>query len=226
MASGIGRAGRGVRPYRRRRPGPALIVFGVLAVLALSVWGYAITNRADIDEAIRCEPAAKPPDGMTYTRLGHDGLDGVTPLPPDKVGVRVLNAGAARNQAAVTTEELRQLGFTAASEPANDPAYEKAEADCRGQIRFGTNGAAAARTLSLVEPCAELIRDERQDASVDLAIGTRFGDVRPRTETLDILRHLREWSNSQGEATGGEQSAGGAPDLDPALLRAARDAHC
>ncbi len=48
-----------------------------------------------------------------------------------------------------------------------------------GQIRYGPAGASAARTLSLVVPCAELVDDGRQGATVDLALGSDFRDITP-----------------------------------------------
>lgn len=224
--SGAGRGGRKSRPYRKHRPLPALIVIGLLGAISVFVWLNVIVNREGLNEAVRCEPEAAPPQGVTYTSLGHDGLDGVTPVPPDKVAVQVLNASEARNGAALTTAALRELGFTETAEPANDPAYEEVQANCRGQIRFGENGRAAARTLSLVEPCAELIRDNRKDATVDFSIGTLFNGVRPRKEGLQILDQLSKWSASQADQGGGEQAATPASQIDPTLITAARDAHC
>ncbi|WP_020671868.1 envelope integrity protein Cei [Amycolatopsis nigrescens] len=227
MGSGIGFGGRGARPYRRRRPLPALIVIGVLCAGALGVWMYAIFSKADVDAAVRCEPPSAPPPGTTLTSLEHDALDGTSPIPPDKIAVRVLNAGGPRGQAALTTESLRALGFSETAEPGNDPVYgEKQEAKCRGQLRFGENGSSAARTLSLLEPCVELVKDGRQDATVDLVLGSSFGHVLPRQEAKQILDQLTTWS-ARNHGGGSEQSAGdSAPPLDEDLLKAAREGRC
>ena len=51
---------------------------------------------------------------------------------------------------------------------------------CIGQLRFGPAGQGAASTVALVVPCTELVRDERGDDTVDVAVGTAFRDVNPR----------------------------------------------
>lgn len=227
MGSGNGFGGRKSRPYRKHRPLPALIVIAILGIGAVFVWVNAIASKESRDEAVRCDPAASPAPGVTYTSISHDGLDDVSPIPPDKVAVRVLNASGARGQASITTEAVRQLGFTQVGVPENDPAYEKREANCRGQLRFGENGMTAARTVSLVAPCVELIKDTREDASVDLAIGTGFGDLRPRAEARQILDQLSAWSNENKSTNGDEQATGDqAPSIDQQLLETARDINC
>ncbi|UQS26137.1 MULTISPECIES: envelope integrity protein Cei [Amycolatopsis] len=225
MSSGIGYGNRRSRPYRKRRPLPALIVIGVLGLIAMFIWVRAITSKQDIDAALRCDPPPTPPPGVTYTNLGYTALDGTTPVPADRIAVKVLNASEKRGQAAITTESLRQLGFTQIAPPENDPAYATAEAACRGQLRFGDNGSSAARTLSLVVPCVELVRDNREDASVDLAIGSAFGDVVPTQAAREILAQLQAWS-AQHDGDGGEQSAVSPPPIDEALLAAARPGTC
>ncbi|OXM49106.1 envelope integrity protein Cei [Amycolatopsis alba] len=227
MASGNGIGDRGARPYRKHKPLPALIVIGVLALGAVIVWVNVVASGADVDAKVRCDPPPVPQQGVTYTPLAHDGLDDRAPVPPDKVAVQVLNGSQVRGQGGIATNTLRELGFTQILEPASDPAYKNAEAKCRGQIRFGENGAAAARTLSLVIPCAELVKDNRKDASVTLTTGTLLGDIRPKTEARKVLEQLTQWSKAQQGSGGGEQSAGGgAPVIDQALLKAAREAPC
>ncbi|MEV6877329.1 envelope integrity protein Cei [Amycolatopsis sp. NPDC051128] len=226
MASGNGIGDRGTRPYRKHKPLPALIVIGVLALGAIIVWVNAAVGKGDVDEAVRCDPPASPPPGVTFSTLPHGALDDRAPIPPDKVAYRVLNASGTRGQGGITTTALRELGFTGAAEPANDPAYDKREAKCRGQIRFGENGGPAARTLSLVVPCAELVQDNRKDASVDVVTGTLFGDLRPRAEARRIITQLADWSKTH-QAGGNEQSAGAkAPVVDQTLLASARDVEC
>jgi hypothetical protein len=227
VASGNGIGDRGTRPYRRHKPLPALIVIGVLALGAIIVWINAAVGKGDVDEAIRCDPPPSPPPGVTFSTLPHTALDDRAPVPPDKVAVKVLNASSTRGQGSITTTTLHELGFTNTGEPANDPAYENREAKCRGQIRFGENGITAARTLGLVVPCAELVQDNRKDASVDLVTGTNFGDIRPRAEARQILTQLADWSKTHQGGGGNEQSAGAqAPVIDQTLLASARDVQC
>lgn len=227
MASGNRFGGRKERPYRKRRPLPALIIIVILGIGAIFIWVNAVASKDDVNDAVRCQPGPSPEPGVTFTRLGHDALDEAVPIPPDKVALTVLNAGSTRGQATITTESLRQLGFSQIGPPGNDSAYQGREAKCRGQLRFGTNGAAAARTLSLITPCVELVRDTRQDATIDLAIGSAFGDLRPKQEGLDALEQLRTWSEQHNSAGGGEQATGEqAPKLDEELVAAARETTC
>lgn len=227
MASGNGFGERGTPAYRKRRPLPALIVIAVLGLGAVVVWVHAIVSTSDINDAIRCEPAPTPPAGVTYTPLDHNALDDRVPVPPDKIALKVLNASSTRGQGSITTESLRALGFSQIAEPANDPVYPKQDSKCHGQIRFGENGTSAARTLSLVAPCVQLVKDNRKDATVDLSLGSNFGDVAPNSAAQQILDQLKTWSSAHASAGGGEQSAGApAPTLDPALLTAARSVTC
>jgi uncharacterized membrane protein (UPF0136 family) len=227
VASGNGIEDRGARPYRKHKPLPALIVIGVLALGAIVVWVNAAVGKGDVDEAVRCDPPPSPPPGVTFTTLPHNALDDRAPVPPDRIAVKVLNASGTRGQGGITTTSLKELGFTGAGEPANDPAYENREAKCRGQIRFGENGVTAARTVSLVVPCAELVQDNRKDASVDLVTGTLFGDLRPRAEAGRILTQLADWSRAhQGGGSNEQSAAAKAPVIDQTLLAAARDVAC
>ena len=227
MASGNGIGDRKARPYRKHKPLPALIVIGVLALGAIVVWVNAAIGT-DVDEAVHCDPPPSPPPGVTFTTLPHTALDDLAPVPADKVAVNVLNATSVRGQGGIATTSLRELGFTNAAEPSNDPAYEGHEPKCRGQIRFGENGRGAARTLSLVMPCAELVQDNRKDASVDLVTGKLFNDIRPRAEARQVLTQLADWSKAHASGGGGgEQSAGApAPKIDQTLLASARDVPC
>ncbi|MBB4684785.1 envelope integrity protein Cei [Amycolatopsis jiangsuensis] len=227
-APGNGSGNRAARPYRKHRPLPALIVIGVLALGAVFVWVNAVVGRGDIDDAVRCTPAPAPPAGTTYTTVPHNGLDDRAPVPPDKVALKVLNASTTRGQGGIATTALRELGFSGTAEPGNDPAYPDGDAGCRGQIRYGENGAAAARTVSLVVPCAELVLDNRKDASVDLVTGKLFTDIQPRAEARTVLKQLTDWSHAHPSGGGGsEQSAdASAPVVDQTLLAAARDVTC
>lgn len=237
MASGNGWRNKGPRRYRKRRPLPALILILVLCVAATVVW-LRVMNTGDTVSATHCEPpgpqpTTKPPDpGQPSTppttlgqALGDDSLDRTAPAPPGQVLVRVVNASEKKGAAGIVTEKLRQLGFAQVAEPANDPLYGETMT-CRAQIRFGAQGTAAARTLSLVEPCAQLVRDDRQDATVDIAIGDRFDSLNPTSPSRTILDQLADWAAKHPKAKGGLQANGPQPNLDGDLLTAARNIRC
>jgi hypothetical protein len=215
---------RRVTGYRRHRPLPAISLMVVLGLIATIVWIRtldAAENRTDG----ACSPpqtvlGGPPPRGEVLTR---SALDDVDPLPPDAVKVKVLNANGQRGQAGLVAGVLTvDLGFAKAAEPANDLVYPDWDMDCHGQIRFGPNGVAGGRTLSLVIPCAELVRDSREDDTVDLALGKQFEALRPSAEVKEILRQLTELAAQPANPAGGQQ--GVQTTVDPAMLANARAA--
>ncbi|HEV2779116.1 MAG TPA: envelope integrity protein Cei [Actinophytocola sp.] len=230
-------AGGRVR-YRKRRPLPALLMILALGVVATVVWLRVLGSDADPASATSCNPPAtpatppvavegQPPPTTLGQSLAHDALDRTSPIPAAQVLIRVVNASTQRGQAAEVTESLRQLGFGQVADPANDPLYPAFDLGCRAQIRFGQQGISGARTLSLIEPCAELVRDDRQDATVDLAIGRLFDDLKPRSEARRLLEQLTTWAAEHPEAQGGLQGDPNlTPDLDAGLLAAARQVSC
>ncbi|HEY8373287.1 MAG TPA: envelope integrity protein Cei [Pseudonocardiaceae bacterium] len=239
MAAAVARSGAvtGRSRYRRRRPLPALIMLAVLAVLAGMVWSKVFNTVEDLEAATRCNPPQVVPDAADPDQpsptpgepLPRDALDRTDPAPPPEVYVRVLNANGKRSEAGMVAEELYSVGVNKAGEPANDPLYPDFNLECYGQIRFGPNGASAARTLSLLIPCAQLVRDGRQDATVDLALGTKFDDVRPSAEARQVLDDLREWAEQHPtQNVGGQQAQAEArrAPVDEDLLKAARDVYC
>jgi LytR cell envelope-related transcriptional attenuator len=220
--------------YRKRRPLPAVILIIILGVVATVVWLRVMDTDAKLNSATHCAPPVVPsktssapatPAPTLGQSLKNDSLDRTVPAPPGQALVRVLNAGSRRGGARIVTESLRELGFTQIAEPANDPLYNDTMA-CRAQIRFGPQGTAAARTLSLVEPCAELIRDDRKDATVDMAIGEKFDDLRPNSQSKEVLDQLTSWSAAHPKAKGGLQANAPQPKIDAKLLTAARKVSC
>jgi hypothetical protein len=209
----------------------------LLGITAGGVWLQVINNDSMRAGASTCGPPVVPAGtdpGLPPTTHGQslatDALDRIPPAPPGHVLVRVVNASPQRGQAAEVTEALRQLGFGQIALPDNDLLYPSFDLACRAQIRFGALGASAARTLSLVEPCAELIRDERQDPTVDLALGKKFDDLRPKVEARKVLVQLTEWAvqnpEQSHEQQGGQQAQSPGPELDAGQLSAARQVDC
>ena len=79
--------------------------------------------------------------------------------------------------------------------------------ECIGQLRFGPAGEGAASTLALVLPCAEMVRDDRPDDTVDVAVGTAFGDVNPVRAARDALDQLSGPSAGTGDTDAGRRPA-------------------
>lgn len=122
----------------------------------------------------------------------HAALEAVRPANPATVKLQVFNASSIRGQAKAVTDELRAAGFESIEDSANDPLYPASDLNCVGQIRFGPAGAAAARTVLLVTPCAQLVVDSRVDDSVDLSLGGRYIYNSVTDEVLDRLKEIRD----------------------------------
>ncbi len=139
--------------------------------------------------------------------MPYSALNSVPPDPAGQVRVRTLNATTQVGLAGRIALELSQYGFQQVGQPSTDPRYPSGDMRCFGQIRFGPNGEAAARTLSLVVPCAQLVSDSRQDATVDLALGSYFTDLAPSSDATQALAQLATWSAEPPDG-GGLESAG------------------
>ncbi|WP_229787445.1 MULTISPECIES: envelope integrity protein Cei [Actinokineospora] len=218
--------------YRKRRPVPALVFLAVLAMAAGLVWMQVLEDAgAERADARTCPASPLPAEALAGLAepmgevLPHTALDDTTPAPARTALVRVLNASGQNRQATAVSEALSELGFSKLAEPKNDMLYPEGTLACYGQIRFGQKGVSAARTLSILVPCAELVRDNRQDATVDLAVGQRFGHVTPRPEGREVLDQLAQWT-SQSSGQGGLQGESAGPDIDGQLMAAARDVRC
>ncbi|MEV6238986.1 envelope integrity protein Cei [Lentzea sp. NPDC051838] len=238
----MGPASGSLTPYKRRRPVPALVLFAVLLVSSVFVWVKVLGNASDVDAAIKCNApghatttvsgAPDPADTTTApppplgTVLEHDALDRTNPVPVGEVNFKVINASTQRNHAKTIATQLTELGLKQAADPGNDPIYPAQDMNCRGQIRFGAPGSQAARTLSLLEPCLELVRDDRQDATVDVALGKKFDEVKPNSDARKVLDQLKEWADQQPEQQGGQVAAATPPTLSPDNLSGARDVTC
>lgn len=175
--------------YRKRRPMPAIAAFVVLAVLAAVVWVTVVQSSVATDSSVTCTPpAGGKPLGKT---VEPSALDTVTPAATSGIKVTVLNAAQQRGEAGIVAAILKQSGFSKASAD-NDKHYKTDAMDCRGQIRFGAAGKSAARTISLLEPCSQLIQDSRKNASVDFAIGKKFDDLRPTAAAEKALAQINK----------------------------------
>lgn len=215
------------RQYRTRRPMRAVWLAVVLSVVAGLVWASALKPDPTADS---CQVAAEAA-GTAVTpgqRLPVNGLDKVPPAPPQQVRVQVLNANGTRGEAAMVGGRLSELGFAPTGAPANDPLHPAFDLLCPGEIRFGVTGQAAARTLSLAIPCAELVRDARPDSTVDLALGTTFTALQPNDAARAALQSLAQL----GPSTPVKPSHGGLAAqsvtslVAPTLLIQARQVKC
>lgn len=201
---------RGRRPgYRKRRPLPAISILVLLCIVAIVVWVTAISSTGGKEDAAGCPV---PADGSIGKPVASNALNNVQPVAPGQAPLKVLNAADERGAATMVDTVLEQLGFAKAASPSNDPAYQQSPLECHGQIRFGEAGKAAARTLSLVDPCTQLVRDDRADGTVDFVIGQKFDDLRPSEASRKVINQLK--AIAAGDAEG---------PIDQKLLKQARD---
>lgn len=223
------------RGYRRRKPIPAIVLAVLLVIAAVVVWVKVIDRADNTAAATDCPPVpsvAGKPAPQIGTPLAYNALAKVTPTPPSEVQVSVYNASTKHGAAQVVSTSLLQLGFAVAGSPQTDPAYPQSDSNpqdvlaCQGQIRFGANGESAARTLSLVLPCTQLIKDNRQDASVSVSIGSKFGTVAPNGDASQVLKQLNDFANAHPVQPGGQQAQGLAPQISPQLLTGAASTPC
>ena len=198
------------------------------------LWTNVFDSVPSLEAATTCNQpsrATQPPEasGMPpQIPLGQmekrDALDSVTPIPPQDVHVRVLNGNGESRQATLVSDELQSLGFTPTGAD-DDAVYVNYDLKCHGQIRYGGAGVSAARTLSLIAPCAQLVRDERPDAGVDFALGSDFDDIKTTQEAKQVLQQLASWV-PQRDAQNGANEGVTPPKIDKKLLETARDVHC
>lgn len=214
------------RPYQRRRRAPVLIVVAVLVIAAAITWTTVLVKAGATAGVAACPtPAAGPPPGAV---LDAKALASIPPAPPSAVRVRVLNAGGQRGQANLVAAQFSDFGFATAAPPTNDTFFPDGDMTCTGQIRYGAAGQSAASTVALLVPCAELVRDRRADDSVDVAVGTTFGDLNPGRAVRDVLEQLgatgSDGAGNADPAAGNPPQA--APVVDPGTLSTARMATC
>ncbi|WP_241384376.1 envelope integrity protein Cei [Rhodococcus sp. CH91] len=212
------------RPFRRRRLVPAAVAGAVLAAATIVVWTSVFSSAEPVTTTVACNAPpseSTDPDGPVPAPLGdvvdRSTLLEVEPAPLAATRVRVFNANGERGQATHVAAQLSDYGFSSPPDvqAGNDPVYVDQNMQCQGQIRFGEAGRAAASSVWLVAPCAELVQDTREDDTVDLALGTYFRDISPGADAEEVLRALRE-------VPPGEETA----PLDLDLLTAARSARC
>jgi pimeloyl-ACP methyl ester carboxylesterase len=182
------------RPFRRRNFLPGILLFVALVVVTMLAWVIALSRPADVREAAVCNAPPPPANASDPPQLGEQvsraTMTEVTPARLADTKIKVLNASGQGGQAAEVAGELRDLGF---AEPAaaNDTIYVNTRLQCQGQIRFGPAGRAAAAAVWLVAPCTELFQDQRNDDTVDLAIGTEFTELTVSDDIETVLASLR-----------------------------------
>jgi hypothetical protein len=170
-------------------------------------------------ESAASSAAAPETTAQIVTSLGayadHESLAAVRPANPSTIALRVYNSSSTRGQAKAVTDELRAAGFESILGGANDPLYPAADLRCVAQIRFGPAGAAAARTVLLVAPCAQLVVDSRVDDSVDLSLGARYIYDSVSDEVRSDLKAIQDAATPPAVIEGQTAAAKPLPPIPP-----------
>ncbi|HEY5880003.1 MAG TPA: envelope integrity protein Cei [Nakamurella sp.] len=204
-------------------PGPAPVTTAPTTRSSAADPTAAATSAESAPEST---PASTPTSTtpQIVTSLGayadHESLANVRPANPSTTLLTVFNSSTVRGQAKAVADELRAAGFESLLDSGNDPLYPASDLRCVAQIRFGPAGAAAARTVLLVAPCAQLVVDSRVDDSVDLALGGRYIYDSVSPEVRDQLKAIREAATPPAVIEGQTAAARPLPPI-PALPDAA-----
>jgi hypothetical protein len=197
-------------------PGPAPVT---TAPTTRSVAEDASAGDSAAATSAPASDTAAATTSQILTTLGgytdHESLAAVRPANPSTVLLRVYNSSSVRGQAKAVTDELRAAGFESILDGANDPLYPAADLRCVAQIRFGQAGAAAARTVLLVAPCAQLVVDGRVDDSVDLALGGRYIYDSVSQQTRDELKAISDAATPPAVIEGQTAAAKPLPPIPP-----------
>lgn len=199
------------------QPGPAPVTTAATTRSQASATDASSTSESP-------SPTATTTTSQAPTTLGayldHSVLESVRPASPSTVALKVLNASPVRGQAKAVTDELRVVGFDSIRDGSNDPLYPAGDLRCVAQIRFGPAGAAGARTVLLISPCAQLVQDSRVDDTVDLALGGRYLYSAVPDDVKNELTAIRDAAQPPAVIEGQTASAKPLPPI-PALPTAA-----
>lgn len=180
------------RPYKRRRPLPAIILAALCGAATVVVWVQVLGTERELTSTVECN---LPPGGADAlgTEFPREEMLKITPALLSQAPVRVFNANGESGQATSVAAQLSDIGYASAPDvqAGNDPVYTDQNLQCQGQIRFGPNGRAAASAVWVIAPCAELVEDKREDNTVDLALGTYFRDLDPSVDAENALQALK-----------------------------------
>ncbi|QUD85303.1 envelope integrity protein Cei [Gordonia polyisoprenivorans] len=224
------------RPYKRRNARAILILLAVLVVLGIIAWSVALAGSDSDTTPTACneptpastsasatatatQPSAPAGASATPSRtvVNRDQMLSVAPAALSTFQVRVLNASTQRGEAQSVSNDLTAQGFTPASDTAfgDDPIYPNHDLDCVAQIRFGPAGQAAAASVWLAIPCAQLINDGRRGTDVDVALGEYY---KPREQSQDAQAALEALRSADPK----NPQAG----VDPGLVKAVHAQPC
>ena len=170
------RAGAGTVRRRHLLERQAVIFGGLITILlalglvSVAVWFGAVPAPFDVafvtpEDSVPAQPC--PPEDAR-------------PIPYGEITASVLNGTTRSGLAAATASELETRGISI-DEQANAPAkYSGATL-----ITTGDAGLVAAYTVAAIFPGAVIELDTREDATIDIILGSEFESVQPAGGLLD-----------------------------------------
>ncbi|MGH8867030.1 MAG: LytR C-terminal domain-containing protein [Actinomycetes bacterium] len=157
MFTPIGMGGHKSRRRRHRRRWPAvLLVAALVAGGGAGGWWYLL-REPDVSVAEPSCPRVTP----TAAAM----------LAPKQVQLNVYNATQRLGLAATVAKRMTARGY-AVKKIDNDP-LERAVSGA-AEIRYGEKGLAEARTVQALAGTAEMVKDARTTATVDLVLGDKW----------------------------------------------------
>ena len=158
------------------------VIFGVLlAALALAGLGAAAIFTGSLSLPVFARDFAKVPTPTASQDPYPCPPAGALPVAANQITVKVFNATTRVGLAGATGAALTERGFIVASAENATATY-----DGTARIIFGVTGVAQAYTLAAHIDGAVLVLDPRADASLDVALGAEFAELKPLdTVTLD-----------------------------------------
>lgn len=158
------------------------VIFGVLlAALALAGLGAAAMFTGSLNLPVFARAFSTPVSPTTAQDPYPCPPAGALPVATNQITVRVFNATSRVGLAGATGSTLTERGFGVALTENATATY-----DGTARIIFGVAGVAQAYTLAAHVDGAVLVLDPRADASLDLALGAKFAELKaPELVTLD-----------------------------------------
>ncbi|AEE47562.1 LytR C-terminal domain-containing protein [Cellulomonas fimi] len=155
------------------------VIFGVLlAGLAVAGLGAAAVYTGNVSLPFVARGFSTPPPEPAAP-VGPCPPANALPVAYAQVSVNVLNGTSSVGLAGATAEELRLRGFTVAGTANSEAGYEGV-----ALISFGVNGAAAAYTLAAQVDGADMLLVAREDAGVDITLGSQWPGLLPTEQVL------------------------------------------
>jgi hypothetical protein len=150
------------------------VIFGVLlAGLGVSALGAAAVYTGNLELPFLSRDFSSPaPTGLAAADSPCPP-EGATPVPYGEILVNVYNGTSRVGLAGDTADSLAARGFSIGTQ-ANASASGYESFDGTARIQFGTAGVAAAYTLAAQFDSPLLVLDTREDATVDVVIGSGY----------------------------------------------------